>query len=205
MSDQKIETPNQAAAPAAPAEAPAPKLAPGLFQTFKLGSTLEQAAHGNVMHNTKPNMMDYVKQAGNHKNQSLDPETLSKIGEEEVKKAESDFDKLKNKLAHKKNPPRDPAAVAAKIGREKLGEKEMARRSAEGRKEHAKKSMEETIEEVPAEQRELVLAELDKRIDEAKKSNNEAEVQKLEKAKDKAKKCYGPQMDYKQPKASDLK
>jgi hypothetical protein len=49
---------------------------------------------------------------------------------------ESDFDKLKNKIAGEKNPPANPAAVAAKVGREKLGEEEMARRSAEGRKEH---------------------------------------------------------------------
>src|SRR5689334_22252309 len=99
MSDQKNETQNQTAAPAAAEAAPAPKLAPGLFQPFRLGSTLEQAPHGNTMHGMKPNMLDYVKQAGNHKNQALDPETLAKIGAEEVKKAESDFDKLKNKLA----------------------------------------------------------------------------------------------------------
>lgn len=85
MSDQKIETPNQAAAPAVtPAEAPAPKLAAGLFRTFTLGSTLEQAPHGNTMNNMKPNMMDYVNRAGNHKNQSLDPETLAKIGAKEA-------------------------------------------------------------------------------------------------------------------------
>ena len=197
MSEQKIETPNQAAAPAAPAEAPAPKLAAGLFQPFKLGSTLEQAAHGNVMHNTKPNMMDYVKQAGNHKNQSVPAEELAKLGEEEVQKAESAFDKLKNKLAHKKNPPRDPAAVAAKIGREKLGEKEMARRAAEGRKEHAKKSMDEEIAAVPTEQRELVLAELDRRIDEAKKSNNAIEAERIEKAKEKLQKCWSTPVEAK--------
>lgn len=85
MSDQKIETPNQAAAPAVtPAEAPAPKLAAGLFRNFTLGSTLEQAPHGNTMKNMKPNMMDYVSQAGNHKNQALDPETLAKIGTKEA-------------------------------------------------------------------------------------------------------------------------
>lgn len=192
MSDQKTETPNQAAAPAvtpAPVEAPAPKLAAGLFQTFTLGSTLEQVPHGNTMKNMKPNMMDYVKRADNHKNEALDPETLAKIGTEEVKKAESNFDKLKNKLADKKDAPRDPAAVAAKIGREKLGEKEMERRAKEG-KDKAKKSMEETIGEVPAEQQDLVLAELDKRLDEAKKSNNADSVQKLEKAKEKATACY---------------
>lgn len=201
MSEQKNDTQNQAAAAVTPPEAPAPKLAAGLFKPFTLGSTLDQASHGNVMSNLKPNMMDYEKQyQGATKNQSVSPEDLQKIGQEEVKKAESDFDKLKNKLAHKKNPPRDPAAVAAKIGREKLGEKEMARRAAEGRKEHAKKSMEEVIAEVPDEQQAAVIAELDRRIDEAKKSNDEPKIQLLEKAKDKAKKCYGPQMDYKQPK-----
>ena len=44
------------------------------------------------------------------------------------------FQQLENKLAHEKGVT-DPAALAAKIGREKLGEAEMARRSAEGRKE----------------------------------------------------------------------
>ena len=44
------------------------------------------------------------------------------------------FQKLENKLEHEKNPPRDPAAVAAKIGREKLGQSEMTRRSVAGRK-----------------------------------------------------------------------
>jgi len=163
MSEQKNETQNQTAAPAAttPAEAPAPKLAAGLFQTYRLGATLEQAPHGNVIHGAKPNMMDYVKQAGSSKNQSMTPEELEKLGTEEVKKAASATD--------------------------------------------VKKSMEEELNEVPADMREAVVAELDRRIDEAKKSNNEAEVQKLEKAKDKAKKCYGPQMDRKQPKASDMK
>lgn len=47
-------------------------------------------------------------------------------------RADSDFDKLKNELAHK-NGVSDPAAVAAKIGREKLGQAEMTRRSVAGR------------------------------------------------------------------------
>lgn len=46
---------------------------------------------------------------------------------------ESNFAKLEHKLAHKKGVT-NPAGLAAKIGREELGEKEMARRSAEGRK-----------------------------------------------------------------------
>jgi len=46
---------------------------------------------------------------------------------------DSDFSKLENKLA-KKPGISDPAAVAAKIGREKLGQAEMTRRSVAGRK-----------------------------------------------------------------------
>jgi hypothetical protein len=42
------------------------------------------------------------------------------------------FQKLEHKLAHKPGVT-DPAALAAKIGREKLGQKEMTRRSVEGR------------------------------------------------------------------------
>jgi hypothetical protein len=46
------------------------------------------------------------------------------------------FQKLENKLAHKKGVT-DPAALAAKIGREELGEKEMERRSLAGKGEDA--------------------------------------------------------------------
>lgn len=50
-------------------------------------------------------------------------------------KKESDFDKLKHKIENKEGySDKAAAATAAKIGREKLGEAEMARRSAEGRK-----------------------------------------------------------------------
>ena len=48
--------------------------------------------------------------------------------------ADGPFQKLENKLAHEKNGPSDPAAVAAKVGREKLGQAEMTRRAEAGRK-----------------------------------------------------------------------
>lgn len=48
-------------------------------------------------------------------------------------RADSDFDTLKNELARKKGVS-DPGAVAAKIGREKLGQPEMTRRSVAARK-----------------------------------------------------------------------
>lgn len=175
MSEQNKETPNQVAAPV---EAPAPKLGAGLFKPFTLGSTLEQAAHGNVMSNMKPNMMDYEKQyQGSTKNQSLSPEDLKKLEEGEVKKA-TQLSGPSKKVGV------TPKAVAAA---------------------YAKKSMDETLAEVPVEQREAVIVELDRRIDEAKKSNDSAQIQLLEKAKEQAKKCYGPQMDHKQPKTSDMK
>jgi hypothetical protein len=43
------------------------------------------------------------------------------------------FQKLENKLAHEKNPPNDPAAVAASIGRKKFGAEGMAKKAAAGR------------------------------------------------------------------------
>lgn len=43
------------------------------------------------------------------------------------------FEKVERSVAHEKGV-RDPAAVAAAIGRKKYGEAEMARKSAEGRK-----------------------------------------------------------------------
>lgn len=46
---------------------------------------------------------------------------------------EGSFAKLKNRLAHRKGVT-DPAALAASIGRKKLGSKEMTRRSVAGRK-----------------------------------------------------------------------
>lgn len=49
------------------------------------------------------------------------------------KAAQDDFAKLEHSLAHKKGIT-DPKALAAEIGRKKLGEAEMARRSAAGRK-----------------------------------------------------------------------
>lgn len=45
---------------------------------------------------------------------------------------ESDFDKLKHKLANKPGVT-NPAALAATIGRRELGQEEMTRRSVEGR------------------------------------------------------------------------
>ncbi len=45
---------------------------------------------------------------------------------------ESKFDKLKNKLAHRKGVT-DPAGLAATIGREKYGKKGMAKKAAAGR------------------------------------------------------------------------
>lgn len=193
MSENKTETPNTETAAA---EAPKPKLADGLFRTFTLGSTLDQTANGNVMTNMKPNMMDYEKQyKGSTKNQEMTAEELEKL---EVKK--SKFKEVSSAIQRKEGYSKERAdAITAAAGRKKLGEKEMERRAKEG-KEHAKKSMEEALAEVPADQREAVIAEFDRRIDEAKKSNDEAQVQLLEKAKEKAKKCYGPQMDYKQPK-----
>lgn len=90
----------------------------------------------------------------------------------------------------------------------KLGEGEVKKAVRKnGSPAPAKKSMtnEEILAAVPEDQREAIMAEFDRRIDEARKSNKEDEAQRIEKAKDKAKKCYGPQMNYKQPKASDLK
>jgi hypothetical protein len=47
--------------------------------------------------------------------------------------SESAFQRLEGKLAHKKGVT-NPAGLAAKIGREELGQAEMTRRSVEGRK-----------------------------------------------------------------------
>ena len=43
------------------------------------------------------------------------------------------FNKLKNKIAHEKNPPRNPAAVAAKVGFEKYGKKGMEAKAHAGK------------------------------------------------------------------------
>jgi hypothetical protein len=48
---------------------------------------------------------------------------------------DSAFSKLEGKLSHQKGVT-NPAALAASIGREKYGEKEMAHKSAEGRTAH---------------------------------------------------------------------
>jgi len=44
------------------------------------------------------------------------------------------FDKLKSKIAHEKNPPKDPGAVAASIGREKYGKEKFQKAAAAGKK-----------------------------------------------------------------------
>lgn len=137
MSENKTEATNQEVP--ATEEAPKPTLSAGLFKQFTLGSTLQQGDVGNVMNNLKQSPMDYEKAyQGSTKNASISPEDLSKI---EVKKGA--FQRMVNKLSHQKNPPRDPKAVAAKIGREELGQKEMTRRAEEGKKE-AHKSEEDT-------------------------------------------------------------
>lgn len=135
MSENKTPEQQAQVTPAPAAETPKPKLADGLFTGFTLGSILTQGPTGNSMSNLKKPMMDYEKTyEGATKNQSLTEEELKALAGESVKKAESNFDKLKNKLADKKNPPKDPAAVAAKIGREELGQAEMTRRAEEGKK-----------------------------------------------------------------------
>jgi hypothetical protein len=48
---------------------------------------------------------------------------------------DSNFSRLEHKLEHKPGVT-NPAALAAKIGVEELGQKEMTRRSVEGRKKH---------------------------------------------------------------------
>lgn len=78
-----IEAPKTEAAAATPEpakEAPAPKLAPGLFGNFTLGSTLAQGPRGNIMTNMKPAKMDYEKQyQGSTKNQKLTSEELKQL------------------------------------------------------------------------------------------------------------------------------
>lgn len=72
--------PATAPAAAEPAAAPAPKLAPGLFQGFTLGSTLIQGPRGNVMTNVKAPAMDYQKQyEGSTKNQKLTSTDLKNL------------------------------------------------------------------------------------------------------------------------------
>jgi hypothetical protein len=57
------------------------------------------------------------------------------------------FKKLKNELSHEKGVS-NPAGLAAKSGREKLGKEAFDKKAAEGRKKHMKKSTEELIEEM---------------------------------------------------------
>lgn len=45
----------------------------------------------------------------------------------------SKFDKMVGKLSHEKHPPKNPKAVAAKIGMDKYGKAGMARKAAAGR------------------------------------------------------------------------
>jgi hypothetical protein len=63
----------------------------------------------------------------------LQDSVYSGINQYGIPSTDSDFTKLENKLSHEKGVT-NPAGLAAKIGREKLGEAEMARRSAEARK-----------------------------------------------------------------------
>lgn len=46
----------------------------------------------------------------------------------------SAFQDLVRKLAHKKHPPKNVKATVAAIGRKKLGQREMTRRSVAGRR-----------------------------------------------------------------------
>lgn len=74
-----VEAPKADAA-SAPATKDAPKLAPGLFQGFTLGSTLAQGPTGNVMANMKKPIMDYEKQYQNStKNQKLTAEQIKQL------------------------------------------------------------------------------------------------------------------------------
>lgn len=52
---------------------------------------------------------------------------------QKLKEVELGFKKLKNKLSHEKGI-KNPAALAASIGRKKLGQAEMTKRSEAGRK-----------------------------------------------------------------------
>lgn len=64
----------------AEAPPPAPKLAPGLFNNYSLGSILVQGASGNVIANVKASPMDYQKQLENSsKNQKMTAEQLKEM------------------------------------------------------------------------------------------------------------------------------
>lgn len=109
----------------------------------KLGEQVEQDVHEHEEKNADPAhaempMKGHIKLAKfmgrmEHK-KSMKAKEMAKPDPMMAKK-ESDFDKLKNKIKSKEGYSEEAAAAtAAKIGREKLGEPEMARRSAEARK-----------------------------------------------------------------------
>jgi hypothetical protein len=58
--------------------------------------------------------------------------SLDRMTGEKLEKTHIGFKKLENKLAHEKNPPSDPAAVAAAIGRKKYGKEGMAEKAKAG-------------------------------------------------------------------------
>lgn len=60
------------------------------------------------------------------------PDSSPPLGKPLTGRPDSDFTKLEHKL-EKKPGIKDPAALAASIGRKELGQKEMTRRSVEGR------------------------------------------------------------------------
>ena len=105
----------------------------------KLGEEVEKDVQEHEEHNedpghAEPPMKGHIKLAKfmgrmEHKKSLKSPESS------EIAKKESAFDKVKNSIKSKEGySDKAAAATAAKIGRESLGEAEMARRSAAGRK-----------------------------------------------------------------------
>lgn len=86
----------------------------------------EKAEHGVTLHGEGKTSTRY--------HLPIHHEQLNHIMDALEKRADGPFQNMENRLEHEKHPPRDPAAVAAKIGREELGQAEMTRRSVAGRK-----------------------------------------------------------------------
>lgn len=78
--------------------------------------------------------------------EKLQEEEEQEVGNYKVKKGGEAFKKLKNELSHEKGV-NDPAGLAAKIGREKMGKEAFDKKAAEGKKKMKKSSL-DLIEEM---------------------------------------------------------
>lgn len=108
-------------------------LKPGSSRETISKNISEMVHHGHPQEQAVAAALSNARKTGDASGSQIAPRSAFQMHEAPSADAHIGFKKLEHEIAAKGNVS-NPAAVAASIGRKKYGEKEMAHKSAEGRK-----------------------------------------------------------------------